>query len=216
MSEQDSFIQEVTEEVRQDQMLAYWKKYGLYIIAGVVATVGAAAGWSWMQAEAGRKAAETGAAILEAARTGPDALADLAPRIDEGPAIVAAFAHAASLAADGAFGEAAAAYDALSRRTDVGPEYTDLAALQAVLVQSTDPDARPDATRLDALIVGNSPYRLLAMEVRAGLDLAAGETERAHADLSEILTEPTASAGLRQRAAALLIASGGTLPERAQ
>ena len=43
MSETDSFIQEVTEEVRQDQMLRYWKKYGAYVIGGVALIVAGAA-----------------------------------------------------------------------------------------------------------------------------------------------------------------------------
>ena len=51
MSETDSFIQEVTEEVRQDRMLAYWKKWGPFILGGVVLVVGAAAAWSWWQSQ---------------------------------------------------------------------------------------------------------------------------------------------------------------------
>jgi hypothetical protein len=34
VSETDSFIQEVTEEVRHDRMFRLWKKYGPYAVAG--------------------------------------------------------------------------------------------------------------------------------------------------------------------------------------
>ena len=43
MSESDSFIQEVTEEVRQDRMFALWKKWGPYVLAAIVIAVGGAA-----------------------------------------------------------------------------------------------------------------------------------------------------------------------------
>ena len=66
MSETDSFIQEVTEEVRQDQMLRYWKKYGAYVIGGVALIVAGAAAWNWSIAQEQAKAEQRGALLLSA------------------------------------------------------------------------------------------------------------------------------------------------------
>ena len=48
MSETDSFIDEVTEEVRRDKLFALFRKYGWIGIAAVLLIVGGAA---WVDAE---------------------------------------------------------------------------------------------------------------------------------------------------------------------
>ncbi|MEO1531786.1 MAG: hypothetical protein AAFU72_06445, partial [Pseudomonadota bacterium] len=60
MSDTDSFIREVTEEVRQDRMLRYWKAYGPYIIGGILLVVAIAAGLAYWDALEEQRAAENG------------------------------------------------------------------------------------------------------------------------------------------------------------
>ncbi|MBE6450837.1 MAG: tetratricopeptide repeat protein [Alphaproteobacteria bacterium] len=46
----DAFIQEVTEEVKNDNLKAFWNKYGLYIVLFVVISVSAAVGFETIKA----------------------------------------------------------------------------------------------------------------------------------------------------------------------
>ena len=51
VSHTDSFIEEVTEEVRQDRMFGLWKRYGPYVLAGVFVVVAGSAAWQWRVTE---------------------------------------------------------------------------------------------------------------------------------------------------------------------
>ena len=215
MSESDSFIREVTEEVRQDQMLAYWKKWGVWIISGVVLVVGAAAGWSWMQAQNAAQAEARGAAFIAA---DPERLEDMTalPGTIDGPAaLIAELQAAGALAGEGKWVEAAERYDAVAGREGVTPEYRDLALLQAVRVRVAGGQSEGAIEALAPLAEPGAPYRLLAMELRAAVRLQAGDTEGAYADLNDIIADPTATADLRRRAAAMITATGGEAPDPA-
>jgi hypothetical protein len=110
LSESDSFIQEVSEEVRQDRMFALWKKWGPYVLAGTATELGR----SGETAEAAalyrriagrddvaahyRELALLEAVRLEAATADPAAaLAELAPLISDSPYALLARELAAAL-----------------------------------------------------------------------------------------------------------------------
>ncbi|MGD1926030.1 MAG: tetratricopeptide repeat protein [Paracoccaceae bacterium] len=209
MSETDSFIQEVTEEVRQDQMLRYWKKYGAYVIGAVVLIVAGAAFWNWSISQKQANAEALGAAFLAADPTDPDEHLSLAGQVDGPASVVADLAAAASLAEAGRYEEAAVLYGEVAGNAELGPEYRDLAVLQQIRVASVPGNASVSIAPLDQLITADSPYRLLALELRATIHLQNGETEAAHADLNAIITDPASTPTMRQRAGALLIATGG-------
>ena len=215
MSESDSFIREVTEEVRQDQMLAYWKKWGIWIISGVVIVVGAAAGWSWLQAQKQAEAEARGAAFIAA---DPERLEDMTalPGSVDGPAaLIAELQAAGALAGEEKWAEAAERYTAIAGREGIASEYRDLALLQAVRARAAGGEADGAAEALAPLAEPGRPFRLLAIELRAALALQAGDTEAAYADLNAIIADPTATADLRRRAAAMITASGGEAPDPA-
>ena len=208
MSETDSFIQEVTEEVRQDQMLRYWKKYGPIVIGGVVLLVAAAAGWNWMMAQEEAAAEARGAEFLAAVTGEPEQMVALAGEVDGPASLIAELSAAGVLASDGKADEAVARYAEIANREGIDPVYRDLATLQQVRVAaSVDPSA--STAPLDALIDKDGPYRLLALELRGALKIAAGNSAAGHADLNDVLRDPQATGSLRQRAGALLTATGG-------
>lgn len=206
MSETDSFIHEVTEEVRQDRMFALWKKYGPYVIGAVVIAVGAAAAWSWKQ-DQDRQAAEARGALLINADTKKLEEATALPGRIDGPArLVAELTAAAALAKAGKTAEAGKIYAEIAGRTGLAPEYRDLATLQAVRLEADGIDPAP---AVDRIADGAGPYRLLAKEMRAARAAVAGELAAAHKELNEILVDPAVTPGLQQRAVALLLATGG-------
>lgn len=208
MSETDSFIQEVTEEVRQDQMLRYWKKYGPFAIGGVVLIVAAAAGWNWMMAQEQAEAEARGAAFLSADPGDPAQMEALVSEI-EGPGnLIAELSAADALALGGNVDEAVARYAAIAGSEGIDPVYRDLATLQQVRVAaSADPST--STAPLDALIEADGPYRLLALELRGSLRIASGDSAAGHADLNAVIRDPEATGNLRQRAGALLTSTGG-------
>lgn len=210
MSETDSFIREVTEEVQQDQMLALWKKWGPFIIGGIAIVVGAAAWWSWSQSKA-TAAAEARGAIFIAAdnETLEDQLA-LPGQIDGPAAVLAELAAAGALARDGRGNEAASAYQAIAGKAEVAQEYRDLAALQFARIAG----GAEGIAALDPLLGEDRAFRVLALELRGALHLGQGDTDAAHADWQAVMTDPVATPGARQRAAAALAATGGEIPDQ--
>ena len=210
MSETDSFIQEVTEEVRQDQMLRYWKKYGAFVIGGVALIVAGAAAWNWSVSQEQAAAEARGAAFLSTDPVDTEAQMTLVSNI-EGPAnLVAELNAAAAFADSGDTKEATARYSAISGREGVAKVYRDIATLQQVRVAANTEGAAVSTTPLDALVTGGSAFRLLALELRGALKIANGDLEGGHADLNAVIADPLATGSLRQRAGALLTATGGT------
>ncbi|MBC7157860.1 MAG: hypothetical protein H5U20_10170, partial [Rhodobacteraceae bacterium] len=109
MSNPDSFIDEVTEEVRRDRLFGLWRRYGWIAVAVVVAVVGTAAALEWQNARARAAAQALGDAML-AALAAPDSEA-----------------RAAALAEIGADGPAAAIVDFLRASELQGAGETDAA-----------------------------------------------------------------------------------------
>lgn len=209
MSETDSFIQEVTEEVRQDRMFALWKKWAPVIVGVAVVLVGGAALWTWNEARLQAAAEARGAAFIKA---DPDDVSEqlaLPGQVDGAAVPVAELAAASALMRGGQFAEAAGAYARVAERTDLPAEYRDFARLQEIRARAETGDTSGLAAALAPLTTPEAPYRLLAIELRAALHLSAGDRAAAHADLNAILVDPFATPALRQRALAVLTATGG-------
>ncbi len=66
MSDQDSFIAEVTEEVRKDKFYNFLRRWGWLIGLALLAIVGGAAFNEWRKAQARANAQETGDALRAA------------------------------------------------------------------------------------------------------------------------------------------------------
>jgi hypothetical protein len=211
LSETDSFIQEVTEEVRHDRMFRLWKKYGPYGVAGVVGVVAITAGLNWMKHRDIEMARDTGGAFLAADIASVGDQEVLIGSVDGPAAVIARLRLAAAKAAAGDADGAAALYREIGDEAGLDPAYADLARLQAVRVGAATMDPAAAVAELEALTAESAPYRLLALELRATLLLNSGDTEAAHADLVAIISDPRATRELSERAVALLVSSGGDL-----
>lgn len=212
MSNVDSFIEEVSEEVRRDRLYHYLRRYGWIAVLVVVGIVGGAAWSEWQKARATAAAEATGNAILTALE-----LQDEAARV-AGLEAVAAGPQAGAIVAlltaaeQERLGETEAAAQTLDRVAQDGAVpvlYRNLAALKAVLVrgETLDPAARRAA--LEPLAVGGAPFRTVALEQIALADLAAGNREAALEGLRALAQDAEASEALRDRAESLIVALGG-------
>jgi hypothetical protein len=64
VSNPDSFIDEVTEEVRRDRLFAAFRRYGWIAVLAVLGIVGGAAWNEWQKAQAVERAQAFGDALL--------------------------------------------------------------------------------------------------------------------------------------------------------
>lgn len=212
MSETDSFIQEVTEEVRQDRMFRLWRQLGPYAIGVLVAIVVATAAMNWMKHREVQKAREIGTAFLASDITSVADQKALLEKV-EGPAkILARVRLAAATAESGDAKGAAALYREVAGEAELGRAYSDLARLEAVRLSAATMSREEAETELAQLIAEGAPYRMLALELRATIRLNAGDTGDAHADLNQIIGNPQATRESSDRALALLLSSGGKMP----
>ena len=216
MSETDSFIQEVTEEVRQDRMFRLWKKWGPYGIAAIVLVVAIAAGLNWMKHREVQAARAAGGAFLQADIASVEDQERLLGSVEGMAEGVAKMRLAAAKAEAGDIDGAVALYREVGSLDALGPAFTDLARLQALRIQASDIDPSQAAAELAPLAGEDRPYRLLAMELRAIILLNSGDVDGAHADLVAIITNPVAAAATRERALAMLASSGGDLSSAEQ
>lgn len=214
MSNPDSFINEVTEEVRRDRLFAMFRRYGWIAVLLVLLLVAGAAWNEWRKAQARAETEARGDALL-AALEASDPVAQgaaLQALSGAGPAgpVVALLAAAQATAAD----NAAAGIDkltALAADPAMPALYRDLATLKAAMIGSgvTAPDARIAA--LEPLSAPGGAFRPLALEQIALAHVEAGRTDEAVAVLTDLLGAADTGAALQRRAAQMILALGGAL-----
>ncbi len=212
MTATDSFIEEVTEEVRRDRLFGYFRRYGWIAAILVVLLVGGAA-WNEYSRAAERAAAEArGDAILDALRTD-----DSDTRAEALEAIGASGPHApvvAMLLSGEALesGDSAAAIEALNgvAKDDTQPEiYRDLATLKLAILSASQIGPSDRITMLEPLTYAGAPFRVLADEQIALAEIESGERGAALERLRALVEDSEAGVGLRRRARMLIVALGG-------
>lgn len=214
MSDTDSFIEEVTEEVRREQLYGYLKRYGWIAVVLVLAIVGTAAYLEWQKAREMSAAQAIGDSVL-AAMEHDDAAARLAALDTIEASEAEAVAVVAMLAAREAelAGDIDSALESLASISSSGAlplEYTQLAALKALMLQHDTLSAEDRRLGYEALSSPGNPYRMLALEQLALIEVETGQIEAAFDQLEAIRSDAETSEGLRGRATQLIVSLGGT------
>lgn len=216
MSNPESFIDEVTEEVRRDRLFAAFRKYGWVAALAVAAIVGGAAWNEWQKSQAAARAQGFGDAMLDALDMGG---------VEERRAALAALpADGAQTALKGLMlasdpaedkATALAALDALIADAAQPEVYRDLATLRRVMVAGAEMPLADRRAALEAIAAPGRAFRPLAAEQLAYLLIEEGKTDAAIAALAALMQDQEAPQGLRSRAAQVITALGGTPPEAA-
>lgn len=210
MSNPESFIDEVTEEVRRDRLFLMLRRYGWIGVALVVAIVGGAAYVEWHKARTETAAQGFGDALMGAleAETPEARRAALAavPVTGEQVAVLNLL-----LASDPAEDKAAslAALDKVAADAALPPMWRDLAQLRRVMLAGADMALADRRAALEPLAQPGRPYRTLAAEQLAYLLAEDGKAAEAIAALQALLEDQDAPGGLRSRAAQMIVALGG-------
>jgi hypothetical protein len=210
----DSFINEVTEEVRRDRLYAMFRRYGWIAVLLILLLVAGAAWNEWRKAQARAEAEARGDALLAALEAGDPAAqgAALEALRTGGPAEpVIALLDAAQAASTDGPAVGIERLNALAADPATPQLYRDLATLKAAMTGAglTPPDARIAA--LEPLSAPGGAFRALALEQIALAHVEAGRNDEAIAVLTDLIGGADAGAALQQRAAQLLLALGAPL-----
>lgn len=215
MSQTDSFIDEVTEEVRRDRLFGYFRRYGWIGVAGVLALVGGAAWYEW-RAFQDRRAAESFGDAVMAALDAPDAPARAGalaaiPATGDDAAVLRLLAAGEALAGpEGAARDKALAdLAAVAADGAVSPLWRDLALLRRLAAPGAGVDPQDRAAGLADLAQAGRPFRPLALEQIALDKLGAGDRAGALADFRALAADPQAPSALRARAGQMIVVLGG-------
>lgn len=213
MSNNESFIDEVTEEVRRDRLFGLYRKYGWIGLVLILGIVGGTAVNEWMKAREAARAEGFGDALIEALDTGSpeERRAALAAVPADGDQLRL---KSLILASDPAEDKPAtlAALDAIAADAAAPVQYRDLAVLRRVIVAGADQPLADRRAALEGIAAAGRPYRALAAEQLAYLLLEEGRTDEAITALAALIQAEDASTGLRSRAEQMITALGGELP----
>ncbi|MCG6884105.1 MAG: tetratricopeptide repeat protein [Silicimonas sp.] len=216
MSSEDSFISEVSEEVRRDKLYGLMRRYGWIAILLVVLVVGGAAWNEWRKATARASAEAKGDALIaalqaETAEARADELEKLPAADEPGARAIRGLLSAAAEAEAGDPETAAAALEAVIGDSSIPQVYRDVALLKRVVTGASTLSAEERLERLQPLLAPGNPFRLLAIEQRAFAEIETGQTDAALTSLNGILADAEVTEDLRQRARQLIVALGGSL-----
>lgn len=204
MSDTDSFIDEVTEEVRQDRLFGYLRKYGWIAGAFVLVLVGGTAFIEARRASNEAAAERFGDAVITAMLNDESAARVTELSAVEAPSaqsdVILAFLKSGEEAQDSAsYDKAIAELDAIKANPETSQVYIDLAGFKAALLLGAEVDAAERKAAFEALIVPGGAFRLLAEEQVALIEVEMGDREAAIERLNAISEDAEITGSLRQR-----------------
>ena len=213
MSNSDGFIEEVTEELRRDQMLATLRRYGWIAVLAVLLIVGGAAFSEYRKAQARAQAEALGDAMLAALNTRDAAervvrLQAVAAPAPQAAAVLALLTASEQVAADDLEG-AVANLDAVALKADIPLIYRQIAQFKSLTLQSGTLPASERKQGFEALSTGGTALRLMAQEQRALIAIEEQDVAGAIALYQGILSDAQVTPDLQQRALQVIVALGG-------
>lgn len=211
MSNPDSFINEVTEEVRRDRLFRLMRRYGGWAVLVIVLGVGGAAWNEWRKAQERAEAEAFGSAVLTAleaqdADARRDALSDLSAEGRRGAML--RLLRAAQAVEAGDPGRAAEVLAAIEADNSLPDTYRQLAMLKRLIEAAPEIPNDERIAALESLTQPGAPFRPLALEQLALAELDRGDEAAAIETLRSLLDMAEVTPGLRQRATQLMVALG--------
>lgn len=217
MSDTDSFIEEVTEEVRRDRLFVMLKRYGWIGGLAVVLIVGGAAFSEYNKAKDLAAAQTLGDEMIAALSSDEgqpraEALNEISAKTPGGAAVLAML-QAGALADAGQPEEAVARLQTVALDGDLPLIYRHIASFKALGLQQDSLSTADRRLQFDALAQPGAPLALLAAEQIALLDIEEGNAEAAIDRLKAIVEDAGVTADLKERATQVIVALGGALDE---
>jgi hypothetical protein len=212
VSQKDSLIREVDEELRREQLLKLWEQYGTYAVAVALLLIASVGGYKYYEhrrliaAEAAGAEFATATKELTQNKTA-QAQSELEEITKTGPAGYATLARlrlAAALRVAGKTLEAAAAYEAISGEPGVDPMLGDFAKLQAAMLRLETSSWTQMQNRLNDLAADSNPWRYSARELLGLAAQKAGQMDDARAEFSRLVSDRNVPPGIAERARVMM------------
>ena len=212
MSDTDSFLQEVSEELRRDKLFRNIRKYGWVAILLVIVIVGAATYREYQKSLAETEAELFGTSIIDALNEKNEAdrilkLQKINPPGENAKAIVAMLLSAEATGNESATFKMSTLSN-VTNSLSIDTQYRDLLNFKILLGSSEIMGLDERMKSFEGLSKPGNPFRLLAEEQMALIELELGNNDNAIEIISQILLDAELTAGLRNRATQMLIALG--------
>ncbi|MBU3028559.1 hypothetical protein [Paracoccus marinaquae] len=207
--ENDSFIDEVTEDLRRDRMFGLFRRYGWIGLALILLLVGGVTWREYAQARERAEAEAWGDAVLTAEATGdPAAILKVETGDSEGRAALAGLLASAGWVEKGGTEAAADALEGVIAAGDAGALLQELADLKLVMLNGPAMDPAERDAVLTRLSRAGAPFELLALEQKVVALIEAGRRDDAAMLIRQIQKKEGLSEALRLRLSEMMIALG--------
>lgn len=207
---EDALIREVDEDLREEQMMKLWQRYGGFVVGiavVIVAVVAGYQGWKHYDISTRTSESERFVAAQQLVQDGKTteaqaALQQLAADASSGYGVMAKFQEAALLKQQGDVQGASARYQEIARDTIGNVALSGLANILSIMteIDAGDYDVSAIEFRLSNLAEEDHPYRHSAHELQGLVALKAGDREKAHTIFEQLSKDKTAPQALRERA----------------
>ncbi|MEH3160123.1 MAG: tetratricopeptide repeat protein [Sphingomonas taxi] len=204
----EAFLREVDDELRRDQLLSFWERYGRWTIAAIVLALAAFGGflyWQHRQTEAaGVQGEQLQAAFDALGNNQPDAaaatLAPIAKDGRDGYRALALMTEADVLLSKKQDKAAAAKFAAIAADTSIAQPFRDLALVRQTVAEFDTLKPQVVIERLRPLAVPGNAYFGSAGELTAIAYLDNGQRDLAGQMFAQIARADTVPDSIRQRA----------------
>ena len=212
MSDTDSFIEEVSEEVRRDRLYKFLRKYAWVGILAVVAIVGGTAFLEFQKAQARTEAEAVGSAIINALdisnlKERTEELRKIEVSNSEAKAIVAMLLAAEEISLEN-YEAASVSLNAISEDKSISQVYRDMAKFKFLLISHGNIEDNLIIAGFKELASPGNPFRLLAKEQIALLTLKTQDIDVAVNTLKSILEDAELTDSIKDRVSKLLMSLG--------
>jgi hypothetical protein len=204
-------FKEVDEDLKRDQALELWRKYGRYIIvfaAAVVISTAAIVGWNNYRESQRNADARTYTLAASLVYKGDTAGAEAAMKdIAAGSGAyrtLAALQEGGLKLQAGQKQAAAALFDAIAADSTVSQAFRDLATILSALASLDSADPQAIDKKVQPLMAQGSAFRPSALEIEGLVALKVGDAKTAKQTFQELADDPNAPSAMRQRATQIL------------
>jgi hypothetical protein len=216
----DSFVREVNEELRQDQLKALWRRYGLIAVAAVVLVLAGTAGyvgWNYWSEQRANRSGDQFSQALQLANQGrtDEALQALRQLEADGYGaypVLARMRAATVLAEAGDYEEAIAGFDSVAADGSVPTSIRDMARLRAAFLLVDHGSYADVAQRAEPLSDDANALRHSAREAMALAAWNEQNYDNAMRLYELIIEDSAAPSNMRQRAEMMVELIAGSIP----
>jgi hypothetical protein len=204
----ETFLREVDEELRRDQLAGFWTKWGLWVAVALVAALAALAGflyWQHRQTEAAGIEGEKLQAAYDSlgannVAAASKSLAELAGSNRDGYRALAQFTQADVLLQKNDLKGAAAKFAAIAADASLAKPFRDLALIRQTSAEYDTLKPQVVVERLRPLAVPGGPWLGSAGEMVAVAYIRQNQRPQAGTLFGQIARDPGVPETIRQRA----------------